>query len=133
MKIPGPDHPITTAINPRRVRALIAGHVIADTVQALTLNEADYPAVQYFPREDVEMGFSAKTGKATECPYKGQASYYTFTIQGEILESVAWSYETPYPHMEQIAGHVAFYADRVEVYEVDEPIHRGQGLHEPAP
>ena len=118
MKLPGPDHPITVARNPKRVRARIEGHVIADTGDALTLKEADYPPVQYLPREDVEMGFLSKTEKHTMCPYKGEASYYTLHIEGRILENVVWSYEDPYPAMEQIRGRLAFYPDKVEVYEV---------------
>jgi len=120
MKLPGPDHPITVAKNPKRVRAFIEGHVIADTADALTLREADYPPVQYLPREDIEMGFLSKTDKHTTCPYKGKASYYTLHIEGRILENAAWSYEDPYPAMEQIRGRLAFYPDKVDVYEVDE-------------
>jgi uncharacterized protein (DUF427 family) len=120
MKLPGPDHPITVAKNPKRVRAFIEGHVIADTADALTLREADYPPVQYLPREDIEMGFLSKTDKHTNCPYKGEASYYTLHIEGKILENAAWSYEDPYPAMEQIRGRLAFYPNQVEVYEVDE-------------
>ena len=54
MKIPGPDHPITTAPNPKRVRVSVGGEVIAETTRALTLKEASYPAVQYIPREDAD-------------------------------------------------------------------------------
>jgi uncharacterized protein (DUF427 family) len=124
MKLPGPDHPITIAQNPRRVRAMIGGHVIADSDRALTLKEASYPAVQYIPREDVEMGYAGKTDRSTNCPYKGDASYYSFDLDGQILENVAWSYESPYPAMSDIAGHIAFYPDRVEVYEVEDPVSR---------
>ncbi len=131
MKIPGPDHPITLVVNPKRVRAMIAGHVIADTDQALILQEASYRPVQYFPRADVEMGFAGKTDRSTNCPYKGDASYYTFDIEGEILENVAWSYETPYPAMSDIEGYVAFYPDRVQVYELDDPAsHATQASHQ---
>lgn len=119
MKEPGPDHPITITPNPRRVRVEIHGHVIADTAEALTLKEADYPAVQYLPRKDVEMGFFGPTEHRTHCPYKGDASYFTTKIDGEVLENVAWSYETPFPAMEQIRGMLAFYTNRVRVYEVD--------------
>jgi uncharacterized protein (DUF427 family) len=120
MKIPGPDHPITLTQNPKRVRAFAHGHVIADTADAITLKEADYPAVQYFPKDDVEMGFFARTDKHTTCPYKGEASYFTMKLEGHIHENVAWSYEDPYPAMEEIRGRIAFYPDQVEVYEVEE-------------
>ena len=56
MKLPGPDHPITITVNPKRVRVLADGVVIADTTHALTLKEANYPAVQYVPRSDANMG-----------------------------------------------------------------------------
>ncbi len=119
MKLPGPDHPITVTPNPRRVRVEADGHIVADSAMALTLQEARYPAVQYIPRGDIEMGYFGKTDRHTTCPYKGEASYYTLTIEGEVMENVAWSYEAPYPAMEQIDGHLAFYPDRVRVYEVD--------------
>jgi uncharacterized protein (DUF427 family) len=119
MKEPGPDHPIAIEPNPRRVRVEVGGHVIADTLGALTLTEASYPPVQYIPRADIEMGFFGKTDRHTSCPYKGEASYFTTKIDGELLENVAWSYETPYPAMEAIAGMLAFYPNRVRVYEVD--------------
>lgn len=122
MKTPGPDHPITIERSPRRIRARMSDHVIlADTAEALVLREADYPPVVYFPREAVQMGYAAKTDRASHCPYKGEASYYSFTADGQILENVAWSYEAPYPAMQAIAGHIAFYPARgIEVYSVDE-------------
>ncbi|MEO6339421.1 MAG: DUF427 domain-containing protein [Caulobacteraceae bacterium] len=119
MKIPGPDHPITIAANPKRVRARIEGHVIADTAAALTLQEASYPPVQYIPREDAEMGFLARTEKHTTCPYKGEASYYSIMIEGRLLENVVWSYEDPYPAMQAIRRHLAFYP-QVDVYELSD-------------
>jgi uncharacterized protein (DUF427 family) len=112
------------ANNPRRVRVQAAGHVIADTDHALTLREAELPPVQYFPREDVETGFLSESVKVTECPYKGRATHYTMMIDGELIENAAWSYEHPYPAVEAIQGRIAFYATKVEVYEVDEEMLR---------
>jgi uncharacterized protein (DUF427 family) len=117
---PGPDHPITTAANPRRVRVNAYGHVIADTTDAVTLHEAGYGAVQYIPREDIETGFLSQSPKVTQCPYKGAATHYSMLIDGELIENVAWSYEDPYPAVEAIRGRIAFYPDKVEVYEVSD-------------
>lgn len=117
---PGPDHPITVAANPRRVRVKAFGHVIGDSDDVLTLTEASLAPVQYFPREDIETGFLSKSPKVSECPYKGQATYYSMLIDGELIENVAWSYEAPYPAMEAIRGRLAFYPDKVEIYEVSE-------------
>jgi uncharacterized protein (DUF427 family) len=120
MMTPGADHPITLTANPRRVRVQVSNHVIADTADAVTLDEAGYGPVQYFPREDVERGFLSETSKVTQCPYKGAATHYSMMIDGQLLENVAWSYEDPYPAVEAIRGRIAFYPDKVEIYEVDE-------------
>ena len=119
MKLPGPDHPITITPAAKRMRVKIHNHVIADSADVQILQEASYPAVAYFPRADVEMGFMAKTAHSTHCPYKGDASYFTLHIEGDIKENAVWSYETPYPAMETIKDHVAFYPNQVEIYAVD--------------
>jgi uncharacterized protein (DUF427 family) len=120
MKIPGPDHPITVEPAKRRWRALYAGHVIADSNDAIVLREADYPAVVYFPREDVAMEYMARTDKRSHCPYKGDAAYYTLNMDGHFAENAVWTYEEPFEAMSPIAGRLAFYPDKVEVYEVDD-------------
>ena len=114
MKLPGPDHPITITPNPKRLRVTFAGQVVAETTRALTLQEASYPAVQYIPREDADPALLKRTERSTHCPYKGDASYYSIEAGGRRAENAIWSYETPYPAMAQIAGHLAFYPDRVD-------------------
>jgi uncharacterized protein (DUF427 family) len=115
--LPGPDHPITIEPNPSRVTVAVAGRVIADTRDALTLREANYPAVQYIPLKDVDLTALERTDNASYCPYKGDASYYSVPIGGENLVNAVWSYQTPYPSVAAIADHVAFYVDRVEITE----------------
>src|SRR5260370_1114482 len=77
IKVPGPDHPITIDLNPNRVVISVAGRVIADTHEALTLREASYPAVQYIPRKDVDLELLQLTDHATYCPYKGDCAYFS--------------------------------------------------------
>ena len=114
MKIPGPDHPITITPNPKRLRVTFTGQVVAETTRALTLQEASYPPVQYIPREDADAALLKRTERSTHCPYKGDASYYSIEAGGRRAENAIWSYETPFPAMQQIAGHLAFYPDRVD-------------------
>src|SRR5437899_8981848 len=114
IKIPGPDHPISIQRNPARVVVSVAGRVIADTRNALTLREADYPAVQYIPREDVDLSQLERTDHATYCPYKGDCSYYSIHAGGNKSVNAVWTYENPYPAVEEIKAHVAFYPDRVD-------------------
>ena len=114
MKVPDSDHPISIERNPTRVVVSIAGHVIADTRNALTLREADYSPVQYIPREDVDFTQLEQTDHATYCPYKGDCSYYSVPAGGKKSVNAVWTYEDPYPAVAQIREHVAFYPDRVE-------------------
>ena len=117
IKVPGPAHPIEIAPNPNRVVVTAAGRVIADTRNALTLREAAYPAVQYIPREDVDMALLARTEHVTYCPYKGDCAYFSIPLGGERSVNAAWSYEAPYEAVQTIRDHVAFYPDRVDAIE----------------
>ncbi|MFI1095575.1 DUF427 domain-containing protein [Streptomyces sp. NPDC020917] len=115
VRTPGPDHPITVEPTGARVVVRAGGQVIADTAAALTLREADYPAVQYIPLADVAEGALRPTDTLTYCPYKGDASYFALTgPAGEVADAV-WSYEKPYDAVDVIAGHVAFYPQHVEI------------------
>lgn len=118
MKLPGPDHPITITPNPRRVRVTAGDIVIAETSKALTLKEAKYPAVQYVPRGDANMALLERTDRVTHCPYKGDANYYSVKADGKTLDNAIWTYETPFPAMTEISGHLAFYPDKVKIEEV---------------
>jgi uncharacterized protein (DUF427 family) len=120
MKVPGPDHPIHIRAADKRWRARFEGHVIADSAGALVLKESTYPEVIYFPRDDVSMEYLSRTAHHTHCPYKGDASYYTLLMDGHMEENAVWTYEQPYPAMEVITGYLAFYPDKVELYEVDD-------------
>ena len=115
MKVPGPDHPITIAHNPKRVVVRFAGHTVANTQRALTLREASYPPVQYIPREDVDMSLLTRTAHTTHCPYKGDAAYYSIQVGAREQANAVWTYEQPYPRVEAIKDYLAFYPDRVEI------------------
>jgi uncharacterized protein (DUF427 family) len=114
IKNPGPDHPISIKHNPARVVVSVAGRVIADTGNALTLRQADYSPVQYIPREDVDLSQLERTDHVTYCPYKGDCNYYSIPAGGKKSLNAVWTYENPYPAVEQIKGHVAFYPDRID-------------------
>ena len=72
-RVPGPDHSITIARNPARVVVVVAGRVIADTREAVTLLEASYAPVQYVPRKDVDMSVLERTAHATSARTKATA------------------------------------------------------------
>jgi len=113
--IPGPDHPITVTPTGKHVVVKAGGKVIAETDSALTLQESNYPAVQYLPLQDVDADVISPTDHETYCPYKGDASYYSLSIADGELENVIWTYEQPYDAVAEIKDHVAFYPNRVEI------------------
>ncbi len=119
VKTPGPDHPIEISAAGGASRAVCGGLVLAQSFRALALQEARYRQVVYFPREDVDLSLLERSTTKSWCPYKGEASY--FSLRGNdadgvaAIADVAWSYETPLPGMQAIAGCIAFYASKVVV------------------
>jgi uncharacterized protein (DUF427 family) len=95
----------------RRVRVTVNGETVADSLDALEMLEGNYPAVLYFPRQDVRMNRLERTTHSTHCPYKGAASYYSITGGPG---NAAWSYERPYDEMLEIKDRLAFYAAKVD-------------------
>jgi uncharacterized protein (DUF427 family) len=113
-----PGHSVKTAPSRARVKVTYRGEVIADTRRAVELKEGESPTksvvapiVYYIPREDVKMDRLARTAHSTHCPFKGDASYYSFKGGPE---NAVWSYESPYDEMASIKGHLAFYPDKVD-------------------
>lgn len=122
IRLPGADHPITIEPNPAQVVVSVAGRVIADTRNALTLRESTFPARQYIPCKDVDMSLLARSEHATYCPFKGDCSYYSIPAGGGRSVDAAWTYESPYPAVAQIKDHLAFYPHRVDAIE-ERPAH----------
>jgi|SRR4051812_34640732 uncharacterized protein (DUF427 family) len=116
---PGPDHPITVTPNHNRVVVTVGGKVIADTRNALTLQESTYPPVQYVPLDNVDQSALERTATESYCPYKGEASYYSIVVDGDKAVDAVWEYQDPYPPVAGIKGHVAFYPDRVDSIDVE--------------
>ena len=112
---PTADHPITVTPTDGHVVVRVQGRVVAETDSALTLQESTYPAVQYVPLADVVSSVLVSSDTTTYCPYKGEASYYGVTAAGDTVDDVVWTYDQPYPAVAEIAGHVAFYADKADV------------------
>ena len=110
---PGPDHPITLTRHPARVVVRTAGQTLADSRNVLILQEATYPPVFYFPREDVNRALLQKNEHVSCCPYRGDCSYFSLVLNGAQEANVAWSYEMPYNAVVAIKDYLAFYPDKV--------------------
>lgn len=108
------DHITITPIE-GRVTVSAGSTVLGTSERALELKEGSYRPVVYVPREDIDMSRLVATRHTTACPWKGKASY--FSIKGDfgMLANAVWSYEEPKAGVEAIAGHLAFYPDRVKI------------------
>jgi uncharacterized protein (DUF427 family) len=107
----------TITITPARlhVEVTIDGEKIAESDRPVLLDETGLPTRYYLPRQDVHAEFLRPTSRETTCPFKGQASYWSAEVNGEIHEDVVWSYQTPIPEAAGIAGLMCFYDDRVKL------------------
>jgi uncharacterized protein (DUF427 family) len=110
---PSPDHPISIVAEPARITVRVGDTVVADSSAALRMQEAAYPPVHYVPLADVDQALLRPSETTTYWPFKGEAGYSSLsTPEGDVQDAI-WFYESPYPAVGQIAGHVAFYTDRV--------------------
>ena len=104
----------------RRVRVVVDGTVVADSTRAQRVLETSHPPAWYIPREDVRMDLLRPTSRHSACEFKGQAGYFTISAGARERRDAAWSYERPLPGYEVIAGHISFYAGRVDEAWVDD-------------
>jgi uncharacterized protein (DUF427 family) len=108
---------------PKRIRVEVAGETVADSRNALILQESGLQPVYYFPPDDVRTDLFEPTERHTKCPIKGEASYYSIRVGEREVKNGAWYYPEPIEGAAQIAGMIAFYWDRVDRWlEEDEEI-----------
>ncbi|NKC16028.1 MAG: DUF427 domain-containing protein [Gammaproteobacteria bacterium] len=110
-----PDYKV--ALGPERfaARAEVNGVQVAASDRAVELHESKHAPVIYFPLDALAETYFQRTEHSTFCPFKGEASYWSIVSGGETLENAAWSYEDPFPEVDEIRGLVAFYGDKVNV------------------
>lgn len=114
-----PEHAITLEPMAATVRVVFAGRTVAESARALLVRETGYRPVLYFPHADVRLDLAEPGERRTYCPFKGEARYWSLAADGRRAEDAIWSYETPYDEMHALAGHCAFYWDRVDAWYAD--------------
>lgn len=115
------DYPRPPRVEPvaRRLRVMLAGRVVADSVSGHRVLETSHPPVYYLPRESFACEIRPYPGGSV-CEWKGRASYWTLSADGVDAENAAWSYAEPTPAFASIRDHLAVYAGRVEACFVDD-------------
>lgn len=114
-----PDHRVDLLPTGRRVTVKFAGVTIADSGDALRVEETGHGPVYYLPEKDVRLDLMRPTENHTRCPYKGEASYWTIEVPADagsvrLAENAVWGYPSPYDEVSRLAGYYAFYPNRVD-------------------
>ena len=108
-------HTITITPADQHVEVVVNGVKVAESDRPVLLDETGLPTRYYLPRDDVRTDLLRPTNSETVCPFKGQASYWSVEVDGEIHDDVVWSYEAPIPEAEGIRGLMTFYNERVDL------------------
>jgi uncharacterized protein (DUF427 family) len=61
------------------------------------------------------------TDHTSQCPYKGQAEYWSVRVGDQVLPDFAWSYRSPLVESQKVAGLVSFYNEKVDLFVDGEP------------
>lgn len=99
----------------RHVRVEVGGVIVAESSSPRLLFETGLPVRYYLPKPHVRIDLLVPTATATHCPYKGQAEYWSVRAGERVYPDVAWSYRTPLPESQRIAGLIAFYNEKVDL------------------
>ena len=110
------DYPRPPRVEPitERIRVMVDGLVVADTMRAARVLETAHPPTYYLPPEDVRLDLLVPSVSSSRCEWKGTATYWTLATGSRTIEDVAWGYERPDTGFEAIRGHLAFYAAKVD-------------------
>jgi uncharacterized protein (DUF427 family) len=116
--------PVRLEGNHRRIRAMIDGFTIADTIHSLYLFELGHLPVYYLPIEDVRFDLLEPTAHTSHCPRKGDARYWSIVVGDRRIENAAWNYPEPLPGTPDLSAYVAFFWNKVDQwFEEDEEVY----------
>jgi uncharacterized protein (DUF427 family) len=99
----------------RHVRIEVDGVTIAETSKPTLLFETNLPVRYYLPKTHIRMDLLTPSQSTSHCPYKGDAEYWSFALGDSVKADIAWSYRTPLPESQKIAGLISFYPEKVEL------------------
>jgi uncharacterized protein (DUF427 family) len=100
----------------RHIRIEVDGVTIAETDKPTLLFETGLPVRYYLPMTHVRMDLLGPSESVSHCPYKGEAEWWSLRVGEDGLPDAAWSYPTPLPESQKIAGLISFYTEKVDVY-----------------
>jgi uncharacterized protein (DUF427 family) len=99
----------------RHIRIEVDGVTIAETSKPTLLFETNLPVRYYLPKTHIRMDLLTPSESTSHCPYKGDAEYWSLALGDSVKADIAWSYRTPLPESQKIAGLISFYPEKVEL------------------
>ncbi len=105
-----PDYQVVIKPADKHIVVESNGQILAESNNALLVQETRHQDVFYLPMADINLSLLTPTDHTTYCPFKGHASYWSLD---ETLVNFVWCYQSPYPEVEKIRSHLAFYEDKV--------------------
>jgi uncharacterized protein (DUF427 family) len=110
-----PYHRVDVIRTDRQIRVSLEGEVLAESESAVALFETGLPIRWYLPVEDIRVGLS-DSDTVTHCPYKGEASYKSVTLEdGSVHSDLIWFYREPFSAVAPIAGRMCFFNEKVDL------------------
>ena len=120
---PPPGRALYLDPTPKRIRVIVAGETVADSIRAFLLHESGHQPIYYFPPSDVRADLLEPSPRQTHCPKKGDASYYSIRVGDRVVDAGAWYYPDPLPDAPPIKDLIAFYWNRMDHWlEEDEEV-----------
>lgn len=105
---------------PYRLRGFVAAEAVFDTVGAKLLYETGHLPVYYVPEEDLRHGLLEESDTQTRCPHKGTASYRSIRVGDRFEADAVWTYREPIAAAAFLAGHAAFYWNKLDKWLVED-------------
>ncbi|WP_248962628.1 DUF427 domain-containing protein [Sphaerisporangium perillae] len=113
MKTRGHDIEVTPISDQVVVR--VKDVVVATSSRPVVLTETGCPSRYYLPPADVHTDLLRSSTTTSHCPFKGDAVYWSVQTGDGVAEDVVWSYPAPFPRVAEIAGLLAFWAEKAGV------------------
>jgi uncharacterized protein (DUF427 family) len=109
----------------RHLRVESKGVVLAETTSPVLCFETALPTRYYIDRTDVDFTHLVPSDTQTECPYKGTTSgYWSANVELRIHPDIAWTYDFPTRELLPIAGLIAFYNEKIDLFLDGVPLER---------
>ena len=111
-----PYHRVDILASSRHVRVEVDGVTVAESSRPHILFETGLPPRYYLPLTDLRAELLVPSQTQTHCPYKGTASYWSVRTPQGLREDLIWTYRSPLPESQKIAGLACCYDEKADVY-----------------